>query len=113
MTERDTVPRYDEEVITIGFAEVQSAVPSTNVQALPQEPLECYESAKALEPSDLIAPEGIKATEVPDTNTATEATPAGLPAPFARKVVLALALFGVFLIVAYVLDYWGVIQLPF
>jgi hypothetical protein len=45
--------------------------------------------------------------------SASDDTGASEPAPLVRRIVIALSGFGFLLIVAYVLQWWGVIRLPF
>jgi hypothetical protein len=109
MTEQETALKYDEEVITIGPAEVAKG--AATVAARPRAAEANSRAEEMGARAGLVQQTGIDERVGADERRRDVGQ--DVPAASTRKVVFGLAVVGVLLIITYVLDYWGIIQLPF
>ncbi|MDR3052427.1 MAG: hypothetical protein LBU48_01010 [Coriobacteriales bacterium] len=94
----------EDELFAIGAVELLGDAQSSAPQRVPvaQEDPEVEKAAPVVGKDAGQTDEGLAETNTED-----------IPNPLARRIVLILAVLGFLLIVLYVLEYWGIITLPF
>jgi hypothetical protein len=104
MSDKKTARVIDDVVITIGVTDTNdSTLADIIVQPANEDKIGQGTSQGVAVP--VLEPE-VESEKMSDSK------PIDQPAPVARLIVLGLALVGFILILVYVLNYWGVIQLP-